>query len=345
MKSLNLFLTLGAFSALSVSPCLAEGETSFADFMELSKQAMVNEDSHNAEIYEELAIMKREADGNPDYDWKDFNAKRALLKDRSDKPFKKRAVEFFKSTCTSDETDVCYVIDFSASMKGKRVELLRKELTHSINSLPADSKFSTFFFAGPVWLPGDEIIKVDGKKEHVHVINNKDAVEWKGKGAHRWTSNLTTAPAPWTLASVANKEVIAEQISKQQLVWGTDWSSPLEAALNQDPLPKVIYFMTDGSCATANESAQKISALAKEKGVRINAIAMMDPKAEKPMQYMAAVTGGDFVVVNKAGECKLHEAGSVEKPELDHDHDHDEKGKKNKKNKKGNKKERKRAKQ
>ena len=333
MKTINRLFALGAVSAFSISPCLAEADaTTFSEYMELSEKALLNEDSHNAEIYEELAIMKREADSNPDYNWTAFNAKKAQLKDRKAKPFKKRAIEFFKSTCTSDETDVCYVIDFSASMKGKRVALLRKELTHSINSLPEDSQFSTFFFAGPVWQAGDDVRKVDGNKEHVVVINNGDLVEWKGKGAHRWTSNLDTAPAPWTLASVANKEAIAKKISKQELVWGTDWSSPLEAALNQSPLPKVIYFMTDGSCSTANASAKKISELAKEKGVRINTIAMMHPKAEKPMQYMAAVTGGDFVIVTKEGECELHEAGSVKTPELDHDHDAN--GKKTKRNKK-----------
>ncbi len=72
--------------------------------------------------------------------------------------------------------------------------------------------------------------------------------------------------------------------------------------------------MTDGSCSTANESAKKISELAKEKGIRINTIAMMHPKAENPMQYIASV---DFVVIINDGECKLHASATVDKPELD----------------------------
>ncbi len=322
-------LTILVISA--ISPCLAfaqADDTPFASYMELSTKAMIVGDTHNAEIYEDLAIMKREADGDPDYNWTEFKKLKAQLKNRKNKPFNKKAVEFFKARCNSDETRVCYVIDFSASMKGKRIDLLRKELTHSISHLPEDSQFSAIFFAGPVWHPGENVKKVNGSKQHVIVSSEFLDSDWKGEGAHTWKSDQGPAPTAWQFSDPTAKRTIAAQIEKQPLVWGTDWSNPLAAALQLDPLPDVIYFMTDGSCKTAKASAIAIAAEAKAKGVRINSIAMMEPKAERPMKYMAAETGGDFVVITKAGECELHEDQHLESPDLEEKHDHDKKDKK-----------------
>ena len=110
MKTINRLFALGAVSAFSISPCLAEADaTTFSEYMELSEKALLNEDSHNAEIYEELAVMKREADSNPDYNWTAFNAKKAQLKDRKAKPFKKRAIEFFTGDSGGEQL-ACLVV-------------------------------------------------------------------------------------------------------------------------------------------------------------------------------------------------------------------------------------------
>jgi len=44
---------------------------------------------------------------------------------------------------------ILYVIDFSASMKGDRQRLMRKELADSVYRLSPDIKYQMIFFAGP----------------------------------------------------------------------------------------------------------------------------------------------------------------------------------------------------
>ena len=327
-------VTTSLFFAASMATAFAQGDdTTIAQYLEMQHQANLNEDSHNANIYEKLAIMKHEGEYNPEYDWSDYKKLKSQLRDRSKKKFTKRAVEFFKASSNSDELRVCYVIDFSLSLKGKKEGLLRHEFTRSVNCLPHDTKVSSFMFAGPVWQLGDKMLESQGKKNY-QVRHGESVVNWSANQVHDWTSDVPTSPAKWTVACKNLKAQLASQIKEQPLVWGTDWSHPLKAAMNQEPLPHVIYFMTDGSCNTANRSALEIAKIAEEKKVRINTIAMMEPKAEKPMKYLAAKTGGDFVVVNEKGECTLTKAGEVECPHLEEGDDNDKQRDK-KKNKKG----------
>lgn len=70
-----------------------------------------------------------------------------------------------------------------------------------------------------------------------------------------------------------------------------------------DPLPQVIVFMTDGSAGGESRStAEKYSALAKKKGVLINTVALMQPKAAKDMAVLAKPTGGTFSLIGADGK-------------------------------------------
>jgi hypothetical protein len=74
--------------------------------------------------------------------------------------------------------------------------------------------------------------------------------------------------------------------------------------LEMDPLPQVIYFMTDGVATGSEAWARMIGAKAKAKGVRINCIAMMEPRAHGDMDELAKRTGGQFTIVTEAGKHK-----------------------------------------
>lgn len=289
----------------------AKDDLSVSRLLDLSRDCFAIEDSHNGEIYKQLAVIKYESEGEAEPDWSGYKELKSKLKDRKNKPFKCDSVEFFKATSSSDEARVCFVIDFSQSMKGKRVELLRHELTETIEEMPDDSKVSVIFFAGPTWAPGDS---VTAQKNKFNYIVEHDGLEydWKGKGAHNWTFDTAPALPAWTVSDGVFKGEMAERIEEQKLIFGTDWRAPLATALSMDPLPDVIYFMTDGACSTADEASKMMAQEAKKKGVRINSIAMMEPKAEKPMRFMANKTGGDFVIITKDCECHLEKAGEVE---------------------------------
>jgi hypothetical protein len=106
----------------------------------------------------------------------------------------------------------------------------------------------------------------------------------------------------------ANAFAIAKSkkiVRETKLVWGTQWSNPLEMALSMEPPPQVIYFMTDGSAGpNSKDTARDIGMKAKRKGITINCIAMMDPKARDAMGDLAKRTGGQFTMVTEGGKVK-----------------------------------------
>ena len=79
----------------------------------------------------------------------------------------------------------CYVIDYSASMRGARDGLMRDELTKSVKQLGPGVQFQLIFFAGPAWVAGSEV-KMQGNKTAVVTHKGRD-FKWKSTGgAHNW---------------------------------------------------------------------------------------------------------------------------------------------------------------
>ncbi|MCK4564687.1 MAG: VWA domain-containing protein, partial [Verrucomicrobia bacterium] len=46
---------------------------------------------------------------------------------------------------------VVFVIDYSASMKGEKEKIMRREAARVISELPKTTEFGVIFFAGPAW--------------------------------------------------------------------------------------------------------------------------------------------------------------------------------------------------
>jgi hypothetical protein len=86
------------------------------------------------------------------------------------------------------------------------------------------------------------------------------------------------------------------------LVWGTIWDHPIHLALNMDPAPQTIYFMTDGTASGSAQWAQEVGKRAQKMGVVINCIALKQPRAKADLQTMAELTGGQLTMVNEQGE-------------------------------------------
>lgn len=74
-------------------------------------------------------------------------------------------------------------------------------------------------------------------------------------------------------------------------------------ALEMNPKPDLIFFMTDGSAGgNSLEAAKDIGRKAKKDGVIINTIALMLPQAKEAMGELAKRTGGAFTMVDKDGK-------------------------------------------
>lgn len=205
---------------------------------------------------------------------------------------------------------ICFVIDYSLSMKGKRDKLMRKELTKSIQSLPNGIEYQMIYFAGPAWVAGDRVELArdeKNKKKWEGSITDSNGKEyrWTGNGPSDWSTRTQRQRVKWQMSNEENIAHSLQHIEDTPLVYGTEWDKPLRMALEMEPAPEIVYFMTDGNSRNADEIASRIGATAKRKGIKINTIAMMIPSAQEAMADLAQRTGGQFSIVNKDGSTEV----------------------------------------
>ncbi|GAA5481687.1 vWA domain-containing protein [Haloferula sargassicola] len=200
----------------------------------------------------------------------------------------------------------CYVIDFSRSMNGKRDPMMREELARSVGTLPEGSQFEMIFFAGPAWIAGSQVEMPETHREAIVRAGGKD-YEWRRMGfGQGWVTKGREQKAAWRTCTAASREEAMTQIRETPLVWGTEWEHPLELALDLDPAPQVIFFMTDGAISGDMEDfVRRFGHRAKSKGTTINTVAMMEPQAEKPMKTLAERSGGQFTIIHRTGEIEV----------------------------------------
>ncbi|MGJ8656880.1 MAG: vWA domain-containing protein [Akkermansiaceae bacterium] len=208
-------------------------------------------------------------------------------------------VSFFKQSVKAER--IAYVIDYSASMRGKKFELMKKELAKSVRDLPDTVDYQLIFFAGPAWVAGDEI-HGGGKGQAASFTRDGKKYAWKGKGS------AGVPPAEWIRSDKEQRKKSLKIIKDTPMIYGTKWDRPIEYALEMNPQPDIIFFMTDGTAGKNTEDiAKQIGRDAKKKGVIINCIALMEPKAKDAMADIAKRTGGIFTEVQENGRTKQHD--------------------------------------
>lgn len=212
---------------------------------------------------------------------------------------------FFNQSVKAER--IAYVIDYSISMRGERDALMRKELTKSVGGLSPSVKYQMIFFSGPAWVAGSELpgfkyasgkATVKGKGGHSY--------EWTGKGLHDWTPKGKRQPVEWLDVTASQLAESLKIIKTDPLSGGTDWENPLLMAFDMEPAPQIVFFMTDGAVGGRDMMAlvKDLAAVAKKKGIVVNTVAMMQPKAEGPMADLAKRTGGEFTVVDANGKVR-----------------------------------------
>lgn len=217
----------------------------------------------------------------------------------------------FFNTKTKAER-VAYVIDYSASMRGKREQLMRVELARSVGELRGQLEYQLIFFAGPAWVAGD---KVRVNQKGISTVTSKlpggkeEVFEWiTTGGAHGFkpkeVKNKDKVQTPeWLKAKGSQIKKSVELVEHTKLVWGTTWEPAIDMAMRMNPKPNVIFFMTDGSCGgNIVELGEKIGKRAKAEGVIINTVAMMQPQTKDAMIKMAEKSGGSFTLIMEDGK-------------------------------------------
>ena len=211
---------------------------------------------------------------------------------------------FFNQTVAAAR--VCFVIDYSQSMRGEREKLMRAELAKSVAGMPDGTDFQMIFFAGPSWVAGSAV-KADNQKRKAEVESDGRTYRWawdtKEKG---WRPDGRRQDAEWIRCDASTRAEALERISSTRLEWGTDWLPPLEMAMDMKPAPQVIFFMTDGVVqGNMMELAERVGRRAKARGITLNTVAMMEPKADEPMKEMARRGGGQFTIIEKGGKVRV----------------------------------------
>ena len=194
---------------------------------------------------------------------------------------------------------VAYVLDFSITMVGEKDELMRRELAKSLRALPATTRYSVICFSGPVWLPGDEVIGGTVK-------SRGKTYQWDSKSMWEWTHRGALMEAPWLDAKPSEIKRTLSLVDEVKSIGGTDWEGPLNIAIAMDPPPEVVFFMTDGVMEQRDmmRLSRNLAARARERGVVIHTVSMMEPGAEEPMMDLAKRTNGQFTIVDQSGRIR-----------------------------------------
>ncbi len=153
---------------------------------------------------------------------------------------------------------------------------------------------------------GDEVKGVGGNKEFTVTSKGKDYSWISARGAHDFEPKEKNKrqPIDWITSTKSKRKQSLAAIQDTKLVYGTIWDYPLEMALDMNPKPDVIFFMTDGSAGNNSlEVAKEIGRKAKKEGVIINTIALMLPQAKGALGEIAKLTGGIFTMVDKDGKA------------------------------------------
>ncbi|MFC7339138.1 hypothetical protein ACFQY0_18235 [Haloferula chungangensis] len=213
---------------------------------------------------------------------------------------------FFKQEVVAQR--VAYVIDASKSMNRQRQELMREELTKSIKQLRAPMLYQIIFFSAPAWVAGSEVELVE-RGGYAKVTDETGSYEWEGpkRKMSGWEPKGKEQVAPWLEYSAKTRRQSEKHIEEQQMLLGTDWGPPLKMALEMEPPPQIIFFMTDGVGGNTKDLLDDLRKLARRKKTIINTISLMEPKAVDGLIYLAKETKGQFTIVNEKGKAEVQE--------------------------------------
>ena len=140
---------------------------------------------------------------------------------------------------------IAFLLDYSGSMNGEFRKIMERELAQAMNKLTPDTQLLVIPWAGPAWLYNQTAPQIMSKWEKV------DPNDQQGYDNFALVRGAKLDPPTWISTSPANVEEIMKGIRAQVAApGGTDWRQPFRYAMEANPPPEVIIFMTDGQIPT-----------------------------------------------------------------------------------------------
>ncbi|WP_395744026.1 hypothetical protein [Prosthecobacter sp.] len=195
---------------------------------------------------------------------------------------------------------VVFVVDVSGSMSAigrgetiSRFDLLKKELNKTLSQMPMGTAYQILFFSDFAW-PHNEVDSRNGTamEKYRWEIESKDYKKVK------------IPTFKYILASPFTVQDSKNIIQNADNPGGTNWGSGLLMALNANPKPDVIFFMTDGNRSDEMGWIDVVTAENKRKlpMTAIYTSAMQQPDAARELDTLAKRNNGRFTVVMGEGK-------------------------------------------
>lgn len=196
---------------------------------------------------------------------------------------------------------IAYIMDVSHSLSEEQFQLCKEELNHALEQLPETFYYQVIFFSGPTWFAHQKMIEGGAQGEAVTFEDDGSQFRWKYEfGGYRYSAGNHNLPTgEWRKADPTSISGTLRHIESVDKSYGTTWHLPFMLAMNLDPCPDHIYFLTDGLTTHQNLVAEGIVDMVKRRGgqTRIHTNALMKPAATAPLRYIAEKTGGVYSLV------------------------------------------------
>ncbi len=197
---------------------------------------------------------------------------------------------------------VVFVVDVSGSMsqplKGDgprmtRFELLKKELIKAVRQVPYGTAYQVLYFSDFAWAHN----QVDTRKGETY-----ETYRWEIRSETYKEVKIPTFK--YIQASPFSIQESVDLIQKADNPGLTNWGSGLLMALNANPKPDVIFFLTDGERQDENGWIDVVTAVNKSKlpMTVINTSVMAQVDAAREMDALAKRNNGTFSVVVGEGQ-------------------------------------------
>lgn len=183
---------------------------------------------------------------------------------------------------------IAFLVDYSGSMEGSFRKEMEEELERSLKGLPPGTQILIIPWAGGAWRYNELATDVENKWAKVGEEYDNFVIR-PGK----------KLPTPdWVPINPANITKLLKGVGEQKS-WpgGTDWRSPFRYAMEANPPPDTIFFMTDGQIQNVERAFDGIDNALKKTTRPPKVFSLWIPnKKFKPdhLKTLAAKYGGEF---------------------------------------------------